>query len=113
LTSFQTFRDIYLVCERAQDSLGNIIRTNELSDEHIVFLTYQLIRGVKYLHSANIVHRDLKPQNIVVFEGVSVPVWMNDLCIDGCMMYACVDEDFMIGVAKSLRSASIAHNIVA
>lgn len=34
--------------------------------EHTCFWTYQLLRGLKYLHSASVLHRDLKPQNILL-----------------------------------------------
>ena len=27
---------------------------------------YQLLRGLKYIHSANVLHRDLKPSNILL-----------------------------------------------
>jgi serine/threonine protein kinase len=27
---------------------------------------YQLLRGLKYMHSANVLHRDLKPANLLV-----------------------------------------------
>ncbi|XP_022108214.1 mitogen-activated protein kinase 4-like [Acanthaster planci] len=27
---------------------------------------YQLLRGIKYLHSANVLHRDLKPENLLI-----------------------------------------------
>jgi hypothetical protein len=30
------------------------------------FFLYQLLRGLKYLHSANVLHRDLKPSSILV-----------------------------------------------
>jgi len=30
------------------------------------YFVYQLVRGMKYLHSANVIHRDLKPSNILV-----------------------------------------------
>ena len=37
----------------------------ELTDEHIQYFIYQILRGVLYMHSANIVHRDLKPVNML------------------------------------------------
>ena len=37
--------------------LNNIIKTQKLSDDHVQFLVYQIIRGIKYVHSAGIIHR--------------------------------------------------------
>ena len=37
--------------------LNNIVKVQTLTDEHVQFLTYQILRGLKYIHSAGIVHR--------------------------------------------------------
>jgi serine/threonine protein kinase len=41
--------------------LNNIIKTQKLSDDHVQFLVYQIIRGMKYVHSAGIIHRLVHP----------------------------------------------------
>ena len=38
----------------------------ELSEDYIILLIYNLIRAMKFLHSANVMHRDIKPANILV-----------------------------------------------
>lgn len=37
-----------------------------LSNDHICYFLYQIMRGLKYIHSANVLHRDLKPSNLLL-----------------------------------------------
>jgi serine/threonine protein kinase len=58
--SREQFNDVYVVSELMDTDLTQIIKSNqELTEDHHKFFMYQLLRGLKYLHSAQIVHRDL------------------------------------------------------
>jgi len=52
-----SFDQVYLVTHLMGADLNNIIRTQKLSDDHVQFLLYQILRGLKYIHSAGIIHR--------------------------------------------------------
>ena len=63
----QKFDDIYIVSELMETDLHRVIYSRQvLTDEHVQYFLYQLLRGLKYLHSANVLHRDLKPSNLLV-----------------------------------------------
>ena len=43
-----------------------ISSSQRLTDQHLQYFVYQLLRGLKFIHSASVLHRDLKPSNLLV-----------------------------------------------
>ncbi|KAL5711184.1 mitogen-activated protein kinase [Ranunculus cassubicifolius] len=63
----EKFEDVYIVYELMDTDLHEIIRSSQkLTDDHCQYFLYQLLRGLKYIHSANVLHRDLKPSNLLL-----------------------------------------------
>ncbi|CAM8889350.1 unnamed protein product [Rhodiola kirilowii] len=63
----ENFNDVYIVYDLMDTDLHQIIHSNQpLTDDHCQYFLYQLLRGLKYVHSANVLHRDLKPSNLLL-----------------------------------------------
>lgn len=69
------FDELYLVLEIADSDFKKLFKTPiYLTELHVIALLYNLLVGVKYIHSAGIYHRDLKPANCLVNQDCSVKI---------------------------------------
>ncbi|KAF8355135.1 sma-5 [Pristionchus pacificus] len=60
--------NVYLVMDLMEGSLHHVIHgsIDAIEDDLVAHFLYQVIRGLRYLHTAGIAHRDLKPSNLLV-----------------------------------------------
>ena len=59
-------KDVYIVQCLMETDLHKLLKTQTISNEHVCYFLYQILRGLKYIHSANVLHRDLKPSNLLL-----------------------------------------------
>lgn len=72
---FDRFNELYVVMEHAQSDLKKLVKSPvHLDHDHIQLIIYNILCGMKYIHSANILHRDLKPANILLNEDCEVKI---------------------------------------
>ncbi|KNC46613.1 CMGC/MAPK protein kinase [Thecamonas trahens ATCC 50062] len=63
----EDFDDLYIVMSLMETDMRKVIKSDQvLSNEHYQYFLYQLLRAIKFMHSAGVIHRDLKPANILL-----------------------------------------------
>ncbi|KAH0616546.1 hypothetical protein JD844_027732 [Phrynosoma platyrhinos] len=72
--SLDKFNDFYLVMPFMGTDLSKIMKHEKLTEDRIQFLVYQMLKGLKYIHSSGIIHRDLKPGNLAVNEDCELKI---------------------------------------
>lgn len=79
--------DLYLVFEFVDTDLYKLILSAQyLTTPHVQTFLYQILVGLKFMHSANVIHRDVKPANILLNEDCSLKVWRFVLLVFGGML---------------------------
>ncbi|PLB43561.1 mitogen-activated protein kinase hog1 [Aspergillus steynii IBT 23096] len=66
--------DIYFVTELLGTDLHRLLTSRPLEKQFIQYFLYQILRGLKFVHSAGVVHRDLKPSNILINENCDLKI---------------------------------------
>lgn len=54
------YTELYMYTDLMDTDLKTIIQSpQDLTNDHIQFFMYQILKAVNYIHSANVIHRDL------------------------------------------------------
>ena len=80
LTQHTTHTRTSLYIHLTETDLHAVVRANILEPIHKEYIIYQLIKCLKYMHSAELVHRDIKPANLLLDSNCLVKVCDFGLC---------------------------------
>lgn len=60
---------LYIIQEKADTTLYDFIKYNEVSREEIINIFHDILCGLEFFHDQKIVHGDIKPDNILMVNG--------------------------------------------
>lgn len=106
---------IYTITRLAQTDLGCILTTKVpyyrmFTFDDIRHITYQLLRGLKVMHSAGIIHRDIKPRNILIEPNNEIIIADHGLarwCGANLLVPSISTQKSLTGHQRSLKSRSV------
>lgn len=73
-------KDLYITFDYMETDLNQVIKAKILKDIHIRFIIYQLLKALKYIHSAKLLHRDIKPSNVLIDASCRIKLCDFGLC---------------------------------
>ncbi|EAR89942.1 Serine/Threonine kinase domain protein (macronuclear) [Tetrahymena thermophila SB210] len=74
-TSYPEINEMYVVSDFMQTSLNYIIQSEQqLTEDHIKYFMYQILRALHYIHSAKIVFVQLEPKLIKINSDCSIKI---------------------------------------
>jgi mitogen-activated protein kinase 1/3 len=63
----EDFDVIYIVMDVMETDLKAILKSGQqITEQHVQFFIYQILRGLDCIHKADVIHRDLTPSNILL-----------------------------------------------
>ena len=93
--------DLYLVFEYMEADLHLVIRAGILEEVHRQYVVYQILKGLKYVHSAELIHRDLKPANILINSDVLIK--LGDFGLARSVAYTGEEGDYKLSEYVATR----------
>ncbi|EDO15975.1 hypothetical protein Kpol_499p3 [Vanderwaltozyma polyspora DSM 70294] len=98
--SIDNLNAVYIVQELMETDLQKVIVNNNrkntpLSDDHIQYFTYQVLRALKSIHSAKVIHRDLKPSNLLLNSNCDLKIC--DFGLSRCLASSSDSKETLVG----------------